>query len=653
MVGSGAAQRFLQALFEDGVVGGLTDAELLERFVERHAETAELAFAVLVERHGPLVQRVCLSILRDEHAADDAFQSTFLVLVKKAPSLRVQKTLAPWLQAVAYRVACEARSTAMRRSKHERRAAELASEATCIENDPRADLELKLQDELAKLTERHRRPIVLCDLQGLTHEQAASLLGMPVGTVKSRLARGREQLRDRLARRGVGPSDRALSAILAFESRGADLPVALVDRMARIAMQATERKILTAGTVPATVATLVHGALKSMFLRRLKVAAVSITAALGLAIGVGFAAHGLLARAAQVKRPGGYRQALPARVAGVTDLFGAADLVRSVAFSHDGKFLIGAVAPRDDRKQPGSIRLWHANGVEARSPLELDGDPFALAVAPDSNTLAVAISRGEPADRTAVIRIVELPSWKTKKEWFLKKGIDVWSLAFTPDGKAIVGGIGGLKDGFFFGEVRMWDPASGSERLTLKGHPNPVMSLVVSHDGRTLASASGTYGAPTGEVRLWDVDSGRLLHTLTEADEAIVSVSFSADGKTLASGGTIWREGTVVGGVVTLWDVATGEKQKTFPAFPSYVHAVAFAPTGSLLATASIRADGEPEVALWANVATKKLFPPGKTARGITAVKCLAFSPDGQTLAAGGASGMLRLWPVNAPDSVR
>jgi DNA-directed RNA polymerase specialized sigma24 family protein len=130
MVGSGAAQRFLGALFEDGVVGGLTDAELLERFVARHPVTAELAFAVLVERHGPLVQRVCRGILRDEHATDDAFQSTFLVLVKKAPSLRVRKTLAPWLQAVAYRVACEARSTTARRLKHERRLAELATEAT-------------------------------------------------------------------------------------------------------------------------------------------------------------------------------------------------------------------------------------------------------------------------------------------------------------------------------------------------------------------------------------------------------------------------------------------------------------------------------------------------------------------------------------------
>jgi RNA polymerase sigma factor (sigma-70 family) len=645
MVGSGAAQRFLGALFEDGVVGGLTDAELLERFVARHPVTAELAFAVLVERHGPLVQRVCRGILRDEHATDDAFQSTFLVLVKKAPSLRVRKTLAPWLQAVAYRVACEARSTTARRLKHERRLAELATEATCVENDPRAELECQLQDELAKLTERHRRPIVLCDLQGLTHEQAADLLGTPVGTVKSRLARGREQLRDRLARRGLGPSDRALPAVLASGGRGADLPIALLDRTARIAMQASECKILTAGTVPATVSILVQEVLKSMFLRRLEIAAVSITAALFLAIGVGFAAQGLLARAAQVKRPSG-RQALPERIAGAKDLTGPTDLVRSVAFSRDGKSLIAASGG------PGEIRLWNTHDFKPRPPLTFKGDPFAMAVAPDSQTLAVAISQGEPAERSSLIRVIALPSGETRKEWALEKGVDVWSLAFAPGGKSLVLGTGGLRDGLFFGEARIWDPASGEQHRMLKGHPNPVMSLAFSHDGRTLASASGTYGAPTGEVRLWEFATGRLLHTLTEADEAIVSVAFSPDDMTVASGGTIWREGKVVGGVVTLWNAATGEKRITLPAFPSYVHAVSFAPSEPLLATASIGPDNQAQVAFW-NPATGKALktlPPAKVAHAVTAVVCIAFSPDGQTLAAGGASGMLRLWPVNGAD---
>ena len=112
MLGTGATERFLRVLFEAGSAGGLTDGELLERFVARDERLAEPAFAVLVERHGALVERVCRGVLRDPHAVEDAFQSTFLVLVKKAASLRIESTLAPWLHAVAYRVACEARGTA-------------------------------------------------------------------------------------------------------------------------------------------------------------------------------------------------------------------------------------------------------------------------------------------------------------------------------------------------------------------------------------------------------------------------------------------------------------------------------------------------------------------------------------------------------------
>jgi WD40 repeat protein len=235
---------------------------------------------------------------------------------------------------------------------------------------------------------------------------------------------------------------------------------------------------------------------------------------------------------------------------------------------------------------------------------------------------------------------------KTMSTWTLKQGVDVWALAFTPDGKSLVGGIGGLRDSIYYGEVHVWNPQSGQEIRSFKGHPNPVMSLAFSHDGHVLASASGTYGAPTGGVRLWEFESGRLLHTLIETDLAIVTVAFSPDDKTLASGGTIWRSTDVSGGVVTLWNTQTGEKRMTLPPFPSYVHAVSFAPAGSRLAIASISPDNDAKVTIWDTTTGNQLqtLPPAKTAHGIIAVKCLAFSPDGRTLAAGGASGMLRLW---------
>ena len=202
---STAAQRFLRVLFEAGAAGGLTDAELLERFLARDPGTAELAFAVLVERHGPLVQRVCRGVLRDR-ARGRRCVSVDVSGARQESLVAARSNNARTLAACCRRsrLARRPRDAPPRRAKHERKAAELATESRSIETDPpREDLERQLQEELANLAERHRRPIVLCDLQGLTHEQAARLLGTPVGTIKSRLARGREHLRSRLARRGL------------------------------------------------------------------------------------------------------------------------------------------------------------------------------------------------------------------------------------------------------------------------------------------------------------------------------------------------------------------------------------------------------------------------------------------------------------------
>ncbi len=288
---SRASERLFGVLLSAGAVGGLTDAELLERFVERDERAAEPAFAVLVERHGPLVLRVCRSVLRQEHAAEDAFQATFLVLVKKAASLRVQTSLAPWLHAVAVRVSREARKNMARRARHEQRVAELANRTREDVNQQREDLERQLHEEIARLAERHRLPIVLCDLEGLTHEQAARVLGTPVGTIKSRLARAREKLRDRVARRGMAISVGALAKSMepsATASR--QCSSAIVDAMSRRAVLFGQTGLAEAGSVPASVAILVQGVLKSMARTKLKLAAAGVISMLGIAVGVGFAA---------------------------------------------------------------------------------------------------------------------------------------------------------------------------------------------------------------------------------------------------------------------------------------------------------------------------------------------------------------------------
>ena len=197
------ARRGIGALYSMGTIGNLGDGQLLERFATDRGEGAELAFAVLVERHGPMVLRVCHSVLSDWHDTEDAFQATFLVLVRKARRLWVRDSVGPWLHQVAVRTASAARIAAARRRRCDRRTAVAAIEEPCETGD---ELMAMIHEEIERLPERFRLPLVLCDLEECSHQQAARHLGWPIGTVKSRLARGRARLRDRLSRRGLAPN---------------------------------------------------------------------------------------------------------------------------------------------------------------------------------------------------------------------------------------------------------------------------------------------------------------------------------------------------------------------------------------------------------------------------------------------------------------
>ncbi len=177
---NGVIVRLFHTLFNVGAIGALTDGQLLERFAAGGGEVRELAFAALVERHGPLVLRICRSVLGNEHEADDAFQATFLALVRKAESLLARDSLGPWLHQAAYRAACHDRAARARRRSHERAAA-LRSEWH-DRHDGRGGLEDVIHAEINRLPARYRVALVLCDLEGRTHEQAARHLGCAVGT---------------------------------------------------------------------------------------------------------------------------------------------------------------------------------------------------------------------------------------------------------------------------------------------------------------------------------------------------------------------------------------------------------------------------------------------------------------------------------------
>lgn len=197
----------VHGLFERGIVSQLTDAQLLERFLRCDGEPAEWAFAVLVARHGAMVLSVCRNVLGNSSDADDAFQATFLVLLRKARRITDQSSCGSWLHGVALRIAADIRCASARRYEHERKASrhELTFDRT-QSAEQQQELRGVLDEELGRLRDHDRLPIVLCDLEGCTYEEAAQQLGCPVGTIKSRLARARARLQHRLARRGVAPA---------------------------------------------------------------------------------------------------------------------------------------------------------------------------------------------------------------------------------------------------------------------------------------------------------------------------------------------------------------------------------------------------------------------------------------------------------------
>jgi RNA polymerase sigma factor (sigma-70 family) len=210
--------------------GGSTDRELLDQYV--HEQDAA-AFRDLVSRHGSVVHRVCRDVLKDTHDAEDAFQATFLVLARRATEIREPEALGGWLRGVAYRVAIRARRRAARRREIEKARAEMSrDDPAAMPDEPACELKELVGDELTRLPDDYRRPIVLCYLDGLTHQEAARRLDWPVGTVKIRLVRGRRMLRERLNRRGVALGA-GLLVMLPMSRRACAVTEPLVESTAR------------------------------------------------------------------------------------------------------------------------------------------------------------------------------------------------------------------------------------------------------------------------------------------------------------------------------------------------------------------------------------------------------------------------------------
>jgi RNA polymerase sigma factor (sigma-70 family) len=292
---SGGGLRNLRTLFGPGTATGLSDSRLLGRFASRKAEVtvaadaAEAAFASLVARHGPMVLGVCRRALTDPNDVEDAFQATFLVLVRRVNAIRVADSLAGWLHGVARRVAAKARTKSQRRRPPP---VTRITEPSYSGFDPElAELHRALDEEIDRRPGKLRSPLVICHLQGLSHAEAASRLGWPIGTVSGRLSQARKLLRERLVRRGFSLAVGPLLAVLDPRAVTAAMPETLAGSTCRAALQLAIGGVSSTGPSAIAALDLAKVILMEMIMSKLKTAVAVSMVLSTIAIGAGAGAQ--------------------------------------------------------------------------------------------------------------------------------------------------------------------------------------------------------------------------------------------------------------------------------------------------------------------------------------------------------------------------
>ena len=576
------------------------DAVLLEWFVTRRDEDA---FTTLVQRHGPLVLGVCRRVLANEADAADVFQATFLVLARKAGSIRKRGSLGSWLHGVAYRLARKARVAHARRRAHERQV-DIMPQPDPFSAIVWRDLRPVLDEELDHLAENYRAPLVLCYLEGKTHEEAARQLGWTNGTVCGRLARGRELLRGRLTRRGLTLSTGALTTLLAREAVAA-VPASLTAAAVKVVFLVGAGQT-AAGAASLKAVQMADGLIRSLLLVKVKVAAAVVLALIAVASGAAVLLHAHFspppAVGADEQKPGDRASVVhPPRA---VRILSSQDPVFAVAFSPDDRMVASGDGGR-------TIRFWQTRtGQPLGSFPAHQAEISAVAFSPDGQTLASA----------SYDRLVHLWSVATGQRLRTLTGHEdsVSSLAFTPDGRT-------LASAGWDGTICLWETSTGHRLRTLEGHGGKVWSVAFSGDGRTLASGGGDK-----TLRLWEVATGRETRRLGRHAGGVYAVAFSPDGTTLASS----EDNQVV-----FWDVLAGAERGRVKGPQTATANFAFSSDGRTVAWS----DGDHGIHL-VEVATggERLLLEGHR----RAVTCLAFAGDRHALASGSADATTRLWEL-------
>ncbi|HEV3345175.1 MAG TPA: sigma-70 family RNA polymerase sigma factor [Pirellulales bacterium] len=637
-----------------------SDAELLHLFVERRDEQA---IAALVARHGPLVMGLCRNMLRNEQDSADAFQATFLVLLKRAATIRKPASLASWLHGVACRVALRARAEAKRRQKHERLKSEKAPEALSIQPE-RGETITLIHLELQKLPERFRLPVILCCLEGVSRDEAARRLGWTVGSLKGRLERGREMLRLRLARHGLIFSAAMLSTLMA-EQASAEVPAAVFSSTIKATILVAGEHSLAGHAISSQSLVLTEGVLKAMFITKLK------TIAALLLVGCGLVSGAWAFLEDRESRQGERQPIIVREDGGVRDLAWSADGSVVVAISEifelaepepPQKPLAGNVQKLIEGERPQAPALtFHMNVklLDAKTAELLKEKTAALvrtvgaekyyisaiAVSPDKKHAAIAGQYaviGRRGGAQYFVKLCDAQTWALVQELRDDDAVGVGALAFSPDGKALaMGGINQLaEDGSF---VKLWDVEAdeitsptkfaakslgGGIPVRRKAPEWRVEYLAFSPDGTLLASGESGQQSHRARVRLCDAATGVSKRELDLGEsKGPVSIAFADGGKSLVS----------ACGAVKSWNVQTGDELRTFGSQGWESFCVAVSHDGRHVAAAG-RKEGGDSTRLW-DAKTGELKQTLRWQTPGMFTSSLAFSPDGRSLAVGGQTG--------------
>jgi RNA polymerase sigma factor (sigma-70 family) len=588
---------------------GVTDAQLLERFATQRDEAA---FELLVWRHQRLVLGVCRRVLRNPHDAEDAFQATFLTLVRKAGSIGKREAVASWLYQVAYRIALRAQAGAAKRAAREKLGLDLSqAEAPA---DPQADglggdLWRLLEREISCLPEKYRAPVVLCYLEGKTYEEAARELGCPKGTVSTWLTHAREWLRSRLARDGLALSGGVLATVLCRHAAVAAAPAALVDTTVEAAVLYAAGAGPVAGIISDQVVALTKGALRAMGMTKLKIAMMQVAVCL-FGLGTGWTAFQALAAGPAEVQPKGTSSPVISWKA-LTDLRcfqGHTAPVEKVVFSPDGRRILSS-------SMDATIRLWDVEtGKELRC---FKGHSARI---PD----VVFTSDGRrilSAGWDQTMRLWDVESGQQVKQFVFAgaPGVHVSGVMFFPDGKRF------LAFASDHHALHIVDTETGKLVKEFAEHPDHVSGLTLSPDGRRVLEGNWDH-----TMRLWDVESGKLLREFKDHPGSVYGVAFSPDGRRALSSGA---EGTTF----SLWDLESAQEIRRFEGHAKHIDWVVFSPDGRR----ALSCGPDQTVRLWhieTGTELRRFF--GHTNR----VACVAFSPDGRYAVSGGWDNTVRLW---------